>query len=255
MVLDGHVVCKTKKSFETIQALRANEFINAHPNYHAFVMYCASTDCTPTFEWTSPSDRIVLKYETDELVLTHIRHNITGEYILDLGSRASFFKIPVVEDLTPFGPFSIDNMLKKLQTEEQKEGYVIQFEDGNMVKLKTPWYINLHHSVTFTRERDIAQMVIEESVDDFKSYLTGIGESLDKVEAIEKRVNDTINQLATRVKGYVTTNYTTDRKEFAMKAKSHELFGLIMSEYTGAEPKYKEYFIKNFLKDYSLETV
>ena len=254
MMLNDQIVCKTKKSFETTQAVRANEYINARPNFHEFAVYCASINCTPTFEWTSPDDRIVLKYNSDELVLTHIRDNITGAYVLDIEGRASYYNIPCVQDLTPF-TFDIRWLMEKCKDEEQKEGYVIQFDNGDMVKLKTPWYINLHHSVTFTRERDIAKMVVDETLDDFKSYLTGIGESLDKVLAIETRVMTTINGIRKEVEDFVTANKVDDRKAFVMLAKTNQYFGLIMNHYTGQEPRYNAHFIKFFLKDYSLETV
>jgi RNA ligase len=254
MLLDGHIVCKTKKSFETDQATRANKFINDNANFHQFAMYCASINCTPTFEWTSPNDRIVLKYNHDELVLTHIRDNISGEYVLDVEARASYFKIPVVDDLTPFS-FDIKWLMNKNKDEELKEGYVIQFKNGDMVKLKTPWYISLHHSVTFTRERDIAKMVVDETLDDFKSYLSSIGESLDKVHAIENRVLETVNGIRKIVEDFVKVHHHDDRKTFVETAKTSPLFSLIMKHYMGAEPPYNEHFIKYYLKDYTLETV
>ena len=254
VLLNGQIVCKTKKSFETDQAMRATQYINFHANFHQFAMYCASINCTPTFEWTSPNDRIVLKYSSDELVLTHVRNNITGEYILDIESLSGYFKIPTVEDLTPF-TFDIQWLLKRAKEEEQKEGYVIQFNDGNMVKLKTPWYINLHHSVTFTRERDIAKMVVDETLDDFKSYLTSIGESLAKVHAIENRVLTTVNTTRKTVEDFVKEHHHDDRKTFVEVAKTNPLFGLIMDCYIGREPKYNEHFIKYYLKDYTLESV
>lgn len=254
MVLDGKVVCKTKKSFDTIQATRANEFMKVNKNYEQFVKHCAEQNLTPTFEWTSPNDRIVLKYNHDELVLLHLRDNVTGEYKLDVEFYADHYLIPVVQDLTPL-VFSPTEFLAKAQVEEQKEGWIIQFDNGNMVKLKTKWYIDLHHSVTFTRERDIAEMVVNESVDDFKAYLTGIGESLVKVEAIENRVLETIRKTKSYVDFYMNQNYTPDKKAFAINAKTEPLFGLIMQEYDGKEPRYKEHFIKYYLKDYTLETV
>jgi RNA ligase len=254
MVLDGHVVTKTKKSFETVQATRALEYINAHANFHQFCVFCAVTNCTPIFEWTSPEDRIVLKYERDELVLIHIRDNVTGEYVLDLHTRVEHFRIPVVQDVTPF-VFQINHFLKKVSEEEQKEGYVVQFTDGNMVKLKTPWYINLHHSVTFTRERDIAKMIIDETIDDFKSYLTSIGESHAKVDAIESKVCNLLLDLKTRVEEFCEVHHHDDRKTFVQLAKSNELFSLIMEKYSNKEIQYNKYFNKYYLKDFNLETV
>lgn len=254
MVLNGEVVCKTKKSFETSQAIRANEYIKARPNYEKFIRLCSKLDLTPTFEWTSPEDRIVLKYNHDELVLLHTRDNVNGEYNHGIEEMAATFDIPLVEELTP-QTFSPQEFLNEAATREQIEGWIVQFDDGNMVKLKTKWYIDLHHSVTFTRERDIAEMVVNETVDDFKSYLSSIGESLDKVEAIEERVNRTILDIATRVETFYANNVTPDRKAFVELAKKHELFGLIMMRYSGKELRYKEYFTKHFLHHYSLETV
>lgn len=254
MVLNGEVVCKTKKSFETSQAKRANQFMKDRHKYEDFVRALAKGNLTPTFEWTSPSDRIVLKYEHDDLVLLHIRDNVTGMYMANIESIASIYDIPVVQDLTP-DVFDPKEFLEQAQTKELIEGWIIQFEDGHMVKLKTKWYIDLHHSVTFTRERDIAEMVVNESVDDFKSYLSSIGESLSKVEAIEKRVTDTLKDLQFQVEIFYAGHHTPDRKAFVELAKKHQLFGLIMMAYTGKEPRYKEHFIKYYLPTYSLETV
>lgn len=254
MVLDGKVVCKTKKSFDTVQALSANEYMEQRGNYIQFVKWCAKNNLTPTFEWTSPNDRIVLKYDEPELVLLHLRENVSGNYKLDVQFFAEQYHIPVVEDLTP-DIFVAQDFLNKAATEELKEGWIVQFDNGDMVKLKTKWYIDLHHSVTFTRERDIAEMVVNETIDDYKSYLTSIGESLAKVEAIEARVTKKILDVATAVESFYANNVTPDRKAFVELAKKHEFFGLIMMRYSGKELRYKEYFMKHYLTDYSLETV
>jgi len=254
MVLNDEVVCKTKKSFETSQATRANEYIKARPHYDSFIRRCAVQGFTPTFEWTSPEDRIVLKYNHDELVLLHIRNNVTGEYVTNIEDLANYFRVPVVQDLTPT-VFDPKEFLAKAATEELIEGWIIQFDDGHMVKLKTKWYIDLHHSVTFTRERDIAEMILNETIDDFKSYLSSIGESLDKVNAIEHRVAQTLHDLQIEVESFYGQNYTEDRKAFVELAKKHDKFGLIMMRYSGKEVRYKEHFTKFYLQDYSLETV
>lgn len=255
-VLDGVIEVKTKKSFDTEQAIRAKTFILARQNYVDFIRRCNDLKLTATFEWTSPGDRIVVKYPHDDLVLTHIRHNETGEYKLTLNQFASKYNIPVVDELI-VPAFDIHPLLAKLQAEEGKEGYVIQFVDGDMVKLKTPWYINLHHSVTFTRERDIARMVVDEQVDDFKAYLSQIGESHDKVIAIEQRVLGTILEIQKDVGTAIAQHMILGepKKDFVAKVKEHKYFGLIMEAYVGKEPRYNDYFIKHHLPKYSLEVV
>lgn len=254
IVIDGRIACKTKKSFDTDQAIRANQYINQNSNYHQFVFYCESIGATPIFEWTSPQDRIVLKYNYDELTLLQIRDNITGEYYLNLSDRSDFFNISRVSEDKPFS-FDHKGLIARTQKEENKEGYIVQFKNGDMVKLKTPWYINLHHSVTFTRERDIVEMVLDEKLDDFKSYLSQIGESHDKVLAIENKVLDSINDIRIEVETFVNKHHHLSRKEMAEVAGDHPYFGLIMQEYSNVEPRYRDFFKRNYLKDYSLETV
>lgn len=261
-VIDKKIVCKTKKSFETEQAARALEFIMADDRYRNFVYDCYHGEMTPIFEWTSPSDRIVLKYNENALVLLHIRDNKTGRYMHEevYGEQgaARFWGIPTVEH---FDRHKIKEIIAGLDAEENKEGYIVQLTDGDMVKLKTPWYINLHHSVTFTRERDIARMVVEECIDDFKSYLSSIGESHDKVNAIEKRVTDTIHSIRLIVLSTLRNyqNYKDDRKKFVALVKgdyvSKQYFGLVMTAFSGAEPDYNNYFLKNHISEYSLEVV
>jgi RNA ligase len=254
-VIDDAIEVKTKKSFDTDQAIRAKNFILSKQNYVDFIRRCHTRNLTATFEWTSPGDRIVVKYPHDDLVLTHVRENFSGDYVMDLDRFASKYNIPLVDEQL-VSAYDIHPLLALLQAEEGKEGYVIQFADGEMVKLKTPWYINLHHSVTFTRERDIARMVVEEQIDDFKAYLTQIGESHDKVIAIEKRVLDTILDIKLTVEALLKANWSDDKKEFVEAVNPrHRFFGLIMEAYVGREPRYKEYFIKHHLSSYSLEVV
>jgi len=265
-ILDGKIICKTKKSFDTDQAARANAYIAERSNYQKFVEMCDDNNFTPTFEWTSPGDRIVLKYDYDELVLTHIREKFIGTYLFDISDIAKNYNIPVVDEqrIVNSSEFNVHDLVNACQEETNKEGYVVQFDTGDMVKLKTPWYINLHHSVTFTRERDIARMVIEESIDDFKSYLTAIGESHLKVETIEAKVVNTLNHLRTTVDNLYSVNIAdpfligegNDRtREFVIRIKDNPYFSLVMAKYNDKEPRYKEFFIKHFLPEYSLEVV
>lgn len=60
---------------------QAEEFINKNSRYQNFANWCIENELTPIFEWTSPDNKIVIGYETDELVLLAVRKNITGEYL------------------------------------------------------------------------------------------------------------------------------------------------------------------------------
>lgn len=69
------------KMGETEIAQQAKEFILARPSLHKFCIKTCTEGYTPIFEWCSLKNRIVVAYPEDKLVLTAIRHMVTGQYI------------------------------------------------------------------------------------------------------------------------------------------------------------------------------
>ena len=263
--MDG-ILLKSKKSFESDVALAADTWMNNEPGLNVFrlAMRMSALNKTCIFEWTAPSARIVLFYPEAELQLLHIRDNVTGAYMEaeDLNKWAKEFNVKVVEevdlskygvDITKMDTAAAEHLHK---TVEGVEGWVFQFEDGNMVKLKTDWYIKRHHAMTFIRERDIAQLVLDEGLDDMKAMLVSENVNISRILEIERNVVFKLNMLRAEVNLVVKNGMGQDRKAFAMANNGHELFGLIMKAYVGAEPAYKEYFERNILKQqYGLEQV
>lgn len=256
MVLADMVVCKSKKSFESDVAVAANNFIAEHSNYEAFARECAYYGVTPIFEFTAPGQfRIVLPYAEANMVLLHVRDNATGEYLPNFAATvAAEHKIPTVDNFIEFhdereGAFSFSKMQDAKETRENVEGWVIQFENGDMVKMKTDWYLALHHTVVFQTERAIAQMVIDEKVDDLKSAMASIGIDMEKIHAIEHRVVQALNDLREQVEAIVHSDRHLERKDFALKHRNHALFSLMIKEYSGQEPPYAYFFEKNYLKE------
>ena len=249
------VVFKSKKSFESDVALMANE--RASKNVRQLSAHLIDQKATPIFELTAPEARIVIKYDEFAMVLLHIRDNFTGRYWTrkEVEAVAKDFGVPVV-DVYPDASWS--SVRNNLETITGIEGYIFQFEDGNMVKAKTKWYLDLHHSVTFRSERAVAEMVLTETVDDFKSYLAQVGDtvSFEKVRVIEHRVVEYIDAIAVETKALFESWNGLERKEAAMRNNKHAYFGLAMKLWDGREPDYKTYFLRNFLKEYfSLDTI
>jgi len=60
--------------------MQAEVFIAQNPQYIDFARDCIGEGYTPIFEWCSNKNRIVLDYPEDQLILTSVRHMITGEY-------------------------------------------------------------------------------------------------------------------------------------------------------------------------------
>lgn len=256
---------KSKKSYTSDVAIQAKEWIFKQTDNIKWVEFCnyvVANGQTAIFEWTSPIARIVLAYPKDELRLLHVRDNTTGEYLtrVDLEKLADKFGIPVVAhadsimDMIATDP---KMLLDLAQTLEGVEGWVIQFENGDMVKLKTKWYCERHRAMTFIRERDLATLVLREELDDLKALLVGEGANIDEIIEIEARVVKDIDEIINAVCFTFDEFKTLDRKTFAMKfgpqGEGHPYFGLLMHKYSGKEPDYKDYFERNLLREkYSL---
>ena len=260
---------KTKKSFATKEAALAQELC-ADADAYKWVLKLLQDGFTPTFEVTSPRFPIVLCYEKDELTLLHIRENITGRYLTEQEIMGMTPPFPVVENLIErfkrkfyaFGGFveTVDwEMLKaEAETREGIEGWIIQFDDGDMVKLKTKWYCDLHHAVTFTRWRDIARAVADDKADDLKGAFALTGRSIEPILLVERKIKERLESVGRLVDVAVQHGIQNqfDAKAMALKFKEHSLFGLIMTKFRGKEPDYMAWYVKNHLEsDWGLEVV
>lgn len=80
-VRNGDVIEWHTKMGKTEVADKVLPFIERNPHYVEFASVCIEENITPIFEWTSRSQRIVLDYPVDDLILTAMRDNVTGEYL------------------------------------------------------------------------------------------------------------------------------------------------------------------------------
>jgi RNA ligase len=255
---------KSKKSFDSDVAQSATLWLDSESNSRIKDM-CEDimmNNLTAIFEWTSPDARIVLVYPEKKLTLLHVRHNVTGAYLAydELLKLRDYYGVEVVEQVTEFnvngGKFNIEKMLDAVKTREGVEGWVIQFQNGNMVKVKTDWYMLRHRAMTFVRERDIVELVLAEGLDDMKAMLVGDGIDITEILAIEASVVSDLNLLSKVVIGTVEEDSHLPRKSFAIKYKEHPHFGLLMAQFIGKEPDFKAYFERNMLREkYTLRTL
>ena len=110
--------------------------------------YCKETGQTLVFEYVSPMNQVVVKYEKTDYVLIGIVNNHTGVYMSqdDLDSIA-----------TKFGFTRPKQYMKTLQglTTDQRilknhEGYIVFNEYGNLIKFKTDdWFAGSDQSDLF----------------------------------------------------------------------------------------------------------
>jgi RNA ligase len=247
---------KSKKSFDSDVARQATAWINEPENFSFFIFAekMAMAGHTVIFEYTAPDARIVLPYKKAELQVLHIRNNRTGVYwpVEEVRAAAVIFKVKVVEEFNvEFA--TLQMLLDAAKTSENIEGWIAQYDNGEMVKVKTDWYLKRHRAMTFLRERDIAQLVLDEGLDDVKSMLVGDGVNIEDILKIENRVVSQLINLHNTVQDALRVDGEMERKDFAIKYKDHTHRGLIMAAFTGKQPSYKEYFERNILRqEYTL---
>ena len=76
----GNIRFGTKMGLSEV-AMQAEVFVAKNQKYMDFSKWCIANDITPIYEYTAPTNRIVLKYDVEQLTLLAARHMITGEYL------------------------------------------------------------------------------------------------------------------------------------------------------------------------------
>lgn len=123
---------------------------------------------TAIFEWISPDNLIVVEYDHEDLVLLAVRDNLTGEYE-DIHSIDSPFTV-----VPEYGSIdlSIDEYVERARAQIGREGDIIRFNDGHMLKIKNDHYVKIHKVKDQIRSpRHVFDLMIKNQTDDVISHL------------------------------------------------------------------------------------
>ncbi|MGJ5207103.1 RNA ligase [Bradyrhizobium sp. HKCCYLR20261] len=251
--VDDQLKWRSKKSFNSDVVRLAAQLLDRpeHAGIDAFAKDVASAGMTAIFELTHPDARIVVAQDQPELRLLHVRDNVTGQYVmLDSGHAVhdliGSHGVPLVHR---FDGLSLSAAIDSLTEMEGREGYVIQFANGDMVKIKCPWYLRIHRSLSFLRERDIAWLALNEELDDVKGHLVEAGVDLAAVNEVEARLKTMLSGFLDEIDAIYQRDRDLDRKSFAIANKDHPLFGLAMQRYLGKEVTLLDWYGRTRLKD------
>lgn len=253
VLINDKIYFKSKKSFNSDVALIANELAteNVISFSTALIKYF---NCTPIFELTTKQNKIVVDYSIDKFPFTilHARNIETGEFLdrFLLETLVKIYRIPMTQKFE----LNKEELLNSLETLKNFEGYAAYFKDINkLIKFKTDWYKSLHHAMTVVTERHIAEMIINETIDDFKSNLTNLigPDELVKIENIETSVISDLSCIIDDVESIIIEEKLLEKsfKDVALEYKNHKYFSLIMTSVRGKEPNYKDYFMKYIFKN------
>ena len=201
---DGEIVAKTKNAFDADQAVRAGKIYDDDPVIRAFVREQLSKGHCVFFEYTSPLNRVVIRYDVSSLSLIKIRDGLTGEYLFNESVPEG---LKTAENET-FGFTSLDDLMKTYETLEDKEGSVITFRkpDGGqlLVKVKTADYFAKHHIMTefIYQENVIVGMILNETIDDMLSLVED-AEIRERINGLVKTVQKKFREEVERARKFV----------------------------------------------------
>lgn len=156
---NGELRIATRGSFSSDQAIEGTMMFNQMFDKPELIF---NDDCTYLFEIIYPENRIVVDYkEKHELVLLAVKHKYsdkekTYEELLDFASK---FNIPLTQY---YGRVSYNrHAFLKIEGDipEGNEGFVLKFDNGLRVKIKSEEYKRLHRILTQTSNKSVWELL------------------------------------------------------------------------------------------------
>lgn len=180
--------------------------------------YGLDAGMTVLFEFTSPDNRIVIGYDKPGLTLLAVRDNRTGRYLqhAELLALADRFGVPLIESLPPSG--DTGRFATAARDESGIEGYVIVFDNGHRLKLKTAYYALRHKALSgLALEKNVLGWVADDAVDDVVPLLAPT--LADRLRDYQQTVVRGVNTHLEQVAAFVDRHRMLGRREFAQAAQ------------------------------------
>lgn len=211
ILVDGYVRLATKMGVTDV-AMQAEHFLVESTQYfkvYKWLKNCVTSGMTPIFEWVSPSNQIVLAYKEADLVYLGSRDNVSGEYFFDESAPLNF--VPRYGSVEG----TMGDYVARQRESEGREGDIIRFADGHMLKVKNDWYVRIHKAIDRIRfDRNIVDLIINEQIDDVISMMPP--HEVVRVREFESRFWNAFGYKET----YIATMFDFARGEFGSDRKS-----------------------------------
>lgn len=169
---------------------------------------------TPIFEYVAPTNKIVVEYAEAKLILTAVRETVSGEYRSLRQWDAPFEIVSGADSI-----YDLDAYLSVVRGETSREGDIIRFADGHMVKVKNDWYVQIHKTKDIVAvDRNIVELVLNETIDDTRAMLDP--SDLARVDAVEAAFWEAFRNAEGRLEGLemlARTIYGADKKRIALE--------------------------------------
>jgi RNA ligase len=199
ILVNGVIRLATKMGVTSVAEEAENFLVNSTQYFQIYkwLKSCVTSGVTPIFEYIAPTNKIVIEYSEPKLVLLAMRNNITGNYYMP--DSAPF------EVVAQYGSVdgSLSDYIARAREMQGREGDIIRFANGQMLKIKNDWYVRIHKTKDLIRsERNIADIIVNEQLDDVIPLLDAA--DLVTVRAYEQRFDAAVENVLGRLEGLVT---------------------------------------------------
>ena len=248
---EGKVWLKSKGSLFSEQATAAMRLLGTSKYRHLNQFIdnrVLLDDYTVIMEYTAPDNRIVVGYDEPALTVLAIRDNLTGAYIpldaYDDEPASQFFVRDITHEVQHVNAF-----VEGIKDIQGLEGYIIKLKTGQRVKIKSEWYLKLHHiKDSINSPRRLFEAVVYDTVDDIRASFYDDANALKIIDAMAELVSTHYNHMVDTVERFYERNKHLERKDYAIlgqKELTPTFFGLAMSKYIGREVDYRATMVKN----------
>ena len=204
-------------------------------DFDKFTKYL-SKENTYIFEYVSPINQVVVKYDSDKLILLAIRNKNTGLYAKDCQLEHLVHKAnnPNIVQVKSYDSKEIDTLIKFINTELPfNEGVVIVDNNFNRIKIKTTEYVHLHYlKGNILTDKKILTMIYDNA---YKEYISYFPDEEPRFNEWFKIIADKTNEL----EQFLEQHKHLDKKEFAIfvdNSKYKDFMFTIMRSYNKNEP-------------------
>jgi len=214
----------TRKGHTDVARKAERFMISSDVNYRTFCKLCLRMGWTPIFEYTGPNNRIVLRYEKEDMNLLAIRNTMTGKHWGQANMRtfAKAYQIPVARTYQWDLSENLEGFVEFTRRLQDAEGFVVYFDDGYMVKIKAEDYVLKHRALDdLGSKKKVVALCAQGFMDDVLPILSEADAS--ELIAFHDELQWEISKLmlvAARSAAHVITGIIS-RKDWALEVAPH----------------------------------
>lgn len=251
----GKLHLKSKTSLFSEQAVAATKLLHeGDEDLIDEIEHLTSSGYTVNMEYTAPDNRIVIAHQKSGLTVLNVRSH-DGQYL----TISAIKQFPAI-----WRQFVAGRCTDRMSPEERDmylnpdnirgqvghEGYIWVMDTGQMVKLKTEWYVAKHKAKEGAFNfRFVFTKAVEGDTDDLKAAVSDDAAAMDYIKRVEDTVYPAINKAMSTTARYHAENKGLARKDYAIKARAEipDYFALAMQAFTAdSQPDFVGWATKRY---------